>query len=61
MNDSYFMTKEAKQQVMCQEVGHTFGLGHQDTSRNSTFNSCMTYDKPDANKTSVRTLTTTSS
>lgn len=36
MNDSYFMTgtyndASAKQHVMCQEVGHDFGLGHQYT------------------------------
>ncbi len=48
MNDTYSMNAYTKQQVMCQEVGHTFGLGHQDTSRNSTFNSCMTYDNPNA-------------
>ena len=48
MNDSYYMTSYTKQQVMCQEVGHTFGLGHQDVSRNSTFDSCMTYDDPTA-------------
>ena len=48
MNDSYYMDKYTKQQVMCQEVGHTFGLGHQDVSRNSTFDSCMTYDDPTA-------------
>ena len=48
MNDSYYMNSYTKQQVMCQEVGHTFGLGHQDTSRSSTFDSCMTYDKPTA-------------
>ncbi len=46
MNDSYYMNSYTKQQVMCQEVGHTFGLGHQDVSGSSTFNSCMTYDKP---------------
>ena len=46
MNDSYSMTAYTKQQVMCQEVGHTFGLGHQSTSGTSNFDSCMTYDKP---------------
>ena len=46
MNDSYSMGRRTKQQVMCQEVGHTFGLGHQSTSGTSNFDSCMTYDKP---------------
>ncbi len=45
MNDSYYMSNWTKQQVMCQEVGHTFGLGHQDESGSSAFDSCMTYDK----------------
>ncbi len=52
VNDTYLdgpaYSTVNKQQVLCQEVGHTFGLGHQDTSRNSTFNSCMTYDNPNA-------------
>lgn len=34
VNDTYFQTKtynapQAKRHVLCQEVGHTFGLGHQ--------------------------------
>jgi len=48
MNDSYYMDTYTKQQVMCQEVGHTFGLGHQDVSGSSAFDSCMTYDDPTA-------------
>lgn len=49
MNDTYFNTstynKPAwRQFVMCQEVGHTFGLDHQDTTFNNTnLGSCMDY------------------
>jgi hypothetical protein len=47
MNDTYFnMTKynniEWRSHVMCQEVGHTFALGHQDTS-GKDFHTCMDY------------------
>ena len=47
MNDSYFNqaqynNPDEKNHVMCQEVGHTFGLGH--TSEDgSTQNTCMDY------------------
>ncbi|MCA1710694.1 MAG: hypothetical protein LC789_03230 [Actinobacteria bacterium] len=47
MNDTYFNTStynnpNEKLHVMCQEVGHTFGLGH--TSENgSSQNTCMDY------------------
>ena len=42
MNDSYFMVEPEKRHVMCQEIGHTFGLGH--TSENGTSqNTCMDY------------------
>jgi hypothetical protein len=42
MNDSYFMYESEKRHVMCQEVGHTFGLGH--TSEDGTSqNTCMDY------------------
>ncbi len=47
MNDTYFNTTfynnpNEKLHVMCQEVGHTFGLGH--TSENgSSQNTCMDY------------------
>lgn len=45
MNDSYFASgypSTEKRHVMCQEVGHTFGLGH--TSENgSSQNTCMDY------------------
>ena len=47
MNDTYFAlaaynTPDEKQHVICQEIGHTFGLGH--TSEDgSTQNTCMDY------------------
>ena len=42
MNDSYFMYVSEKRHVMCQEVGHTFGLSH--TSEDgSSQNTCMDY------------------
>jgi len=47
MNDTYFNTStynnpNEKLHVMCQEIGHTFGLGH--TSENGTSqNTCMDY------------------
>ncbi|GAA3550612.1 hypothetical protein GCM10022222_37670 [Amycolatopsis ultiminotia] len=39
VNDSYSMGTYAKQHVMCQEVGHDFGLDHQFTNAGS----CMDY------------------
>lgn len=47
MNDTYFNTAKynnpnEKLHVMCQEVGHTFGLDHQSTDGSSQ-NSCMDY------------------
>ncbi len=42
MNDSYVMNEPEKLHVMCQEVGHGFGLGH--TSEDgSSQNTCMDY------------------
>ncbi len=49
MNDTYFNTAPYnttawKNLVMCQEVGHTFGLGHQDaTFGNLNLGTCMDY------------------
>lgn len=49
MNDTYFNTAQYntpawKQFVMCQEVGHTFGLDHQDENfTNSNLGTCMDY------------------
>jgi hypothetical protein len=49
VNDTYFALPQynntaEKEHVMCQEVGHTFGLGHQDESGIS-LNTCMDYYK----------------
>lgn len=49
LNDSYFNTAKYNQPawknlVMCQEVGHTFGLDHQDENfSNTPLGSCMDY------------------
>ena len=49
LNDTYFNmaqynTNAWRQFVMCQEVGHTFGLDHQDTTfDNPNLGSCMDY------------------
>ncbi len=47
LNDSYFNTStynnpNERQHVACQEIGHDFGLGHQDESGIS-LNTCMDY------------------
>lgn len=53
MNDTYFQmarynTPEERNHVMCQEVGHTFGLGHQDES-GASLGTCMDYSmSPDS-------------
>lgn len=57
MNDSYFSSpsynETARQHVMCQEIGHTFGLTHQDES-GADLNTCMDYssalDNPSPNQ-----------
>lgn len=49
MNDTYFITPtyntpEWKQFVVCQEIGHTFGLDHQDENfNNPNLGTCMDY------------------
>lgn len=57
MNDSYFSDTvrygpTARRQVMCQEIGHTLGLTHQDAS-GADLNTCMDYadalDNPSPN------------
>jgi hypothetical protein len=56
VNDSYFNSPSysytAEQHVMCQEVGHGFGLDHQDES-GADLNTCMDYssalDNPSPN------------
>ncbi len=57
LNDTYFTTPSYnspawKQFVMCQEIGHTFGLGHQDeVFSNTNLGTCMDYtDDPDGTK-----------
>ncbi len=57
MNDTYFSLPQyndptKRQHVMCQEIGHDWGLGHQDES-GADLNTCMDYssalDNPDPN------------
>lgn len=47
MNDTYFASptydETARTHVVCQEIGHLFGLGHQDES-GADLNTCMDYD-----------------
>ena len=58
VNDSYFKTayynnSDWRELVMCQEVGHIFGLAHQDeTFDNANLGTCMDYtDFPDGGGT----------
>lgn len=50
MNDSYMGTGKSygfpvwRRSVMCQEVGHTFGLGHQ-SENGDDFDTCMDYSR----------------
>lgn len=57
MNDSYYNTSTYntpawRNLVMCQELGHTFGLDHQDADfNNSNLSTCMDYtNNPDTNQ-----------
>lgn len=57
MNDTYFNnppynTSAWRQMVMCQEIGHTFGLDHQDTNfNNPNLGTCMDYtNDPSSNQ-----------
>jgi hypothetical protein len=57
MNDTYYATRPYntvawKNLVMCQEVGHIFGLAHQDENfDNQNLNTCMDYTNlPDSNQ-----------
>ena len=57
VNDTYFNTATYgtdawRQLVMCQEVGHLFGLGHQDEDfSNANLNTCMDYTgDPESNQ-----------
>jgi len=62
VNDTYFNTStynnpNEKQHVMCQEVGHTWGLDHQDTS-GASLNTCMDYfSNTGSNATSTASTT----
>lgn len=43
-NIAYYNTSSWRQYVMCQEVGHTFGLDHQDVNyTNKNLGTCMDY------------------
>lgn len=64
LNDSYLSsgyTQTNKQHVICQEVGHTFGLDHQDES-GADLNTCMDYssnlDNPSPNAHDYEQLST---
>ena len=57
LNDTYFNTPTYdtgswRQFVMCQEIGHTFGLDHQDENfNNANLGSCMDYtNNPSSNQ-----------
>ena len=62
VNDTYFNTstynnQNEKQHVMCQEVGHTWGLDHQDTTGMS-LNTCMDYfSNTGSNATNIASTT----
>lgn len=64
LNDSYLSsgyTQTNKQHVICQEIGHTFGLDHQDES-GADLNTCMDYssnlDNPSPNTHDYEQLST---
>jgi hypothetical protein len=66
MNDTYFAMPQynsptKRQHVMCQEIGHDWGLGHQDES-GADLNTCMDYssqlDNPDPNSHDYQQLST---
>lgn len=57
LNDSYYNlpdynTDPWRNLVVCQEIGHTFGLGHQDENfNNGNLDTCMDYtNSPDSNQ-----------
>lgn len=46
-NSSYYNTYEWRQAVVCQELGHDVGLGHQDENfNNQSLFTCMDYQDP---------------
>lgn len=57
LNDTYFNlpgynTPAWRQSVMCQEIGHTLGLAHNDEDFNTVIGTCMDYaNDPTANQT----------
>ncbi len=59
MNDTYFNSSTYNKaswraMVMCQEIGHTFGLGHQDEGfNNPNLGTCMDYTNDPARNDSV--------
>jgi len=65
MNDSYFSSpsysETARQHVVCQEIGHAWGLSHQDES-GADLNTCMDYssalDNPHPNAHDYNQLAT---
>ena len=66
MNDTYFSMPQyddptKRQHVICQEIGHDWGLGHQDES-GADLNTCMDYssrlDNPDPNAHDFQQLET---
>lgn len=67
LNDTYFNqaqynTPAWRQMVTCQEIGHTFGLDHQDTNFNNTnLGTCMDYTNDPSGKAGTNgTLANTS-
>ena len=56
LNDTYFNTAKYntpawRNLVMCQEIGHTLGLGHNDEDFNTTNGTCMDYsNNPEPNQ-----------
>ncbi len=65
MNDSYLASSSYnetnRQHVICQEIGHDWGLGHQDET-GADLNTCMDYshklDNPDPNSHDYEQLET---
>ena len=54
MNDTYVMNNAEKLHVICQEIGHTFGLDHQSTDGSSQ-NTCMDYYQNTSNNDTTST------
>ena len=55
-NQEFYNTNDWRQLVTCQEVGHTFGLAHQDESfTNANLGTCMDYTSDPAGNTQPNT------